>query len=194
MPGDWNSQKEKLFYYEGSVWYYKAFDYDLSSGGKRQFIHFGAANYEADVYLNGKKPGKQIGGFTGFNYEITGQLKPKENFVIVKVDNTRGLEKIPTINSDWWNYGGLTRDMSIVEMPATFIRDYLIQLDRGDKNTIPFSVTLNGPDKANQLVLIEIPEANIKTSCNNNSEGEAQKKSQLKTLSFGHPKLLICMM
>ena len=119
VPRDWNSQKEKLFYYEGSVWYYKAFDYDLSANGKRQFIYFGAANYEADVYLNGKKLGKHIGGFTPFNFEVTGKLKSKGNYLIVKVDNTRGLEKVPTINTDWWNYGGLTRDVKVVEVANT---------------------------------------------------------------------------
>ncbi len=188
VPGDWNSQKEKLFYYEGSVWYYKAFDYDLPSNGNLQFIHFGAANYEADVYLNGKKLGKHVGGFTGFSYEITGQLKPKGNFVIVKVDNTRGLEKVPTINTDWWNYGGLTRDVNIVEVPATFIQDYYIQLARSDKNTIQVSVTLNGLDKANQSVLIEIPEADIKESCTTDSEGKAQTKINTENLRLWSPE------
>jgi len=188
VPGDWNSQKEKLFYYEGSVWYYKAFDYDISSAGNRQFIHFGAANYEADVYLNGKKQGKHIGGFTGFNYEVTGQLKPTGNFVIVKVDNTRGLDKVPTINTDWWNYGGLTRDVSIVEVSATFIQDYFIQLAKGDKNTIEISILLNGPGKADQTVLIEIPEANIKASCTTDSEGKAQTKIATKNLRLWSPE------
>jgi beta-glucuronidase len=55
--------------------------------------------FETDVYLNGKKLGKHIGGFTPFNYEITGKLNPTGNFVIIKVDNKRGLEKVPTVNT-----------------------------------------------------------------------------------------------
>lgn len=61
--------------------------------GNRQLIYFDAAIYEADVYLNVKKLGKHIGGFTPFNFEITGKLKSKGNFVIVKVDNTADWKK-----------------------------------------------------------------------------------------------------
>jgi len=188
VPRDWNSQKEKLFYYEGSVWYYKNFDYPTPDAGNRQFIYFGAANYEADVYLNGKKLGKHIGGFTPFNYEISGKLKPKGNFVIVKVDNTRGLEKVPTINTDWWNYGGLTRDVKIVEVANTFIQDYYIQLADNDKNKIEISITLNGTEKANQPVTLEIPEAKIKFLVNTDSAGKAKTTITVKNIKLWSPE------
>ncbi len=188
VPRDWNSQKEKLFYYEGSVWYYKAFDYPTPAANARQFIYFGAANYEADVYLNGKKLGKHVGGFTPFNFEVTGKLKPAGNFVIVKVDNTRSLEKVPTINTDWWNYGGLTRDVKIVEVASTFIQDYYIQLSKNNANLIEVSVILNGAEKANQLVTIEIPEANIKASCTTDSEGKAKTTVPVKNLKLWSPE------
>jgi beta-glucuronidase len=188
VPRDWNSQKEKLFYYEGSVWYYKAFDYAIPTNGNRQFIYFGAVNYEADVYLNGKKLGKHLGGFTPFNYEITGKLNPEGNFVIVKVDNTRGLEKVPTINTDWWNYGGITRDVSIVEVAETFIQDYYIQLADNDRNTLDVKVVLNGPAKANQTVVIEIPEAKIKASALTNTEGIAITTVKVKDLKLWSPE------
>jgi len=188
VPRDWNSQKEKLFYYEGSVWYYKNFDYPAPAANTRQYLYFGAANYEADVYLNGKKLGKHVGGFTPFNFDITGKLNPKGNFVIVKVDNTRGLEKVPTINTDWWNYGGLTRDVKIVEVAGTFIQDYYVQLAKNDKNAIEVSVLLNGSSKANQAVTIEIPEANIKTSCTTDSEGKAKTMIAAKNLKLWSPE------
>src|SRR5690606_30528233 len=55
VPGDWNSQDEKLFYYEGTVWYKKSFDYTKVNSGNKVFVYFGAVNYIAEVYLNGKK-------------------------------------------------------------------------------------------------------------------------------------------
>ena len=188
VPRDWNSQKEKLFYYEGSVWYYKKFDYPTPTAGSRQFIYFGAANYEADVYLNGKKLGKHIGGFTPFNFEVTGKLKTEGNFVIVKVDNTRGLEKVPTINTDWWNYGGLTRDVKIVEVAGTFVQDYYIQLAKNDKSKVEVSVTLNGLDAANQSLTIEIPEANIKVNCTTNGDGKASATVVAGNLTLWSPE------
>lgn len=188
VPRDWNSQKEKLFYYEGSVWYYKAFDYDLKANDNRQFIYFGAANYEADVYLNGKKLGKHIGGFTPFNYEISGKLNPKGNFIIVKVDNTRGLEKVPTINTDWWNYGGLTRDVKIVDVAGTFIQDYYIQLADNDVKNIEVTFILNGDKKAGQTITIEIPEADITAKCTTDSQGKAKTIIPAKNLKLWSPE------
>jgi beta-glucuronidase len=188
VPRDWNSQKEKLFYYEGTIWYYKNFDYPAPTAGSRQYIYFGAANYEAEVYLNGKKLGKHVGGFTPFNFEVTGKLNPKGNFIIVKVDNTRGLEKVPTINTDWWNYGGLTRDVKIIEVAGTFIQDFYIQLADNDPKNIDVSVILNGPEKANQTVMVEIPETNLKVSFTTDSEGKAKTTLAAKNLKLWSPE------
>src|SRR5450756_657148 len=44
VPGDWNSQKKELFYYEGTVWYQRAFTYRKPASG-RVFLYIGAANY-----------------------------------------------------------------------------------------------------------------------------------------------------
>src|ERR1700734_3693923 len=44
VPGDWNTQRDSLLFYEGTVWYKHSFDFAKSSK-KRVFVHFGAANY-----------------------------------------------------------------------------------------------------------------------------------------------------
>ncbi|MFT6856308.1 MAG: beta-glucuronidase, partial [Cyclobacteriaceae bacterium] len=102
VPSDWNTQKENLFYYEGSVWYKKSFDYSKSAETNKVFAYFEAANYQTDVYLNGKKLGVHVGGFTPFNFEITQLLKEQGNFLILKIDNKRKKEGVPTLNTDWW--------------------------------------------------------------------------------------------
>ncbi len=127
VPGDWNSQHERLLFYEGTIWYKKSFDY-RKTPDTRLFVHFGAANYVADVYLNGEKIGRHEGGFTPFNFEVTERVRERGNFLIVKVDNKRRRDAVPTLNTDWWNYGGLTRQVTLVETPATFIQDYSVQL------------------------------------------------------------------
>ena len=58
-----------------------------ASPARRQFVWFGAANYHAIVFLNGKKLGEHVGGFTPFQFEVTGLLRDKGNFLIVKVDD-----------------------------------------------------------------------------------------------------------
>ena len=131
VPGDWNTQRPELYYYEGTVWYRNRFNYEMKND-KRVFLHFGAVNYEAIVFLNGKEIGQHIGGFTPFNFEVTNALKNGENSLVVKVDNKRKLEAVPTINTDWWNYGGITREVTLIETPATFVRDYYVQLKKTD--------------------------------------------------------------
>ncbi len=192
VPGDWNSQEEKLLYYEGSVWYKKSFDYAKSNNQNRVFVYFGAANYESDVYLNGKKLGKHIGGFTPFNFEITDLLKEKDNFIILKVDNKRTKEGVPTLNTDWWNYGGITRDVKIIETPATFIRDYFIQLDPANPQQIKGYVQLDGKISVNKEIKVSIPEIGLSTTVTSNNQGRADidfTAKKLKRWSLEEPKL-----
>lgn len=172
VPGDWNSQDNKLLYYEGTIWYRRLFNYSKASANNRIFVHFGAINYESDVYLNEKKLGKHIGGFTPFDYEITNLLKEKDNSLIVKVDNKRKREAVPTLNTDWWNYGGITRDVNIVEVANTFIQDYLVQLRKGTENEIEGYVQLNGTN-LKQTIKINIPELNISAEARADSSGKA---------------------
>ncbi len=186
VPGDWNSQEEKLFYYEGTIWYRKLFDYQMSSPDKRAFVYFGAVNYESDVYLNGKKLGKHIGGFTPFSYEITSLLREKGNSLVVKVDNKRRMEGVPTLNTDWWNYGGITRDVAVVEVPSTFIQDYSIQLKDGSTQEIVGFVQLDGAP-VNRQIRIEIPDLRISEEFICNSEGRAEINLNAKKLELWSP-------
>ncbi len=171
VPGDWNSQKEKLFYYEGTVWYKKSFEYNKAQGNNRVFLYFGASNYKTEVYFNGHKLGTHIGGFTPFQYEVTTHLRPQENHLIVKVDNKRLKEGVPTLNTDWWNYGGITREVKLIETPATLIANYNIQLSKSDSSLIEGSVELNGNKRAGKNVTLSIPELKIKKTLTTTAAG-----------------------
>ena len=171
VPGDWNTQRAELYYYEGTVWYRRRFVYTPGKGN-RQFLHFAAVNYEAIVFVNGREIGRHVGGFTPFNFEVTGLIKPGENSVVVKVDNKRIPEGVPTINTDWWNYGGITRQVNLVETPATFIRDYYVQLKKNEKNIITGWVQLDGIDTG-QNVRIEIPGLHINREVHADRNGYA---------------------
>ncbi len=159
VPGDWNTQKEKLFFYEGTVWYKKSFGYQKKNSG-RVFLYFGAANYESIVYLNGEKLGSHLGGFTPFNFEITDKIKDGDNFIVVKVDNKRLAEGVPTLNTDWWNYGGITRDVKLIETPDQFVPDYFVQLKKGSADTIAGWIRTDGMKNKKNISLL-IPELKI---------------------------------
>lgn len=85
VPGDWNTQRESLLFYEGPLWYQRSFSYHKRSGA-REFLYFGAANYFARVWLNGKALGEHVGGFTPFDFDATDQLNDGENSVVVEVE------------------------------------------------------------------------------------------------------------
>ena len=189
VPGDWNTQRESLFFYEGTVWYRKTFDYPRKPG-TRLFLYFGAANYQAIVYLNGEQLGSHTGGYTPFAFEITGKTREKGNSVVVKVDDKRHREDVPTVNTDWWNYGGLTRGVSLVEVPETFVEDYMVQLKKGSTDTLAGWVKLNG-GRARQQVTIRIPEAGVSVTVATDANGYAALSvpAKLTLWSPENPKL-----
>jgi len=193
VPGDWNTQRPELMWLEGSVWYRKSFDFDKAAAqraGKRTFVYFGAANYRADVFLNGKKIGTHEGGFTPFQFELTDALQQGENRLLVQVNNERRADGLPARGFDWFNYGGLTRDVDLVETPATYIRDYFIQLSPGMQQRVDGWVKVEG-NAARQLVRVRIAELGIDVRTRTDDEGRARIRfeSRLTLWSPQHPKL-----
>ncbi|MBV5281346.1 MAG: glycoside hydrolase family 2 [Paludibacter sp.] len=189
VPGDFNSQMPELTYLEGTVWYKKEFRYTVTAG-KRLFVHFGAVNYLADVYLNGEKIGVHEGGFTPFQFEITTNVKEGANSLIVKVDNKRLKNGLPGIGYDWFNYGGITRDVHLVETGATYIEDYHIQLRKGSSKEVLGWIKLNGEGKQ-QRIKVRIPELGLKYSTKSDNSGVAKLNfsSAFKLWSPDSPKL-----
>ena len=225
IPSDWNTQDEKLFFYEGTVWFYKQFGFtpnpspvgegNLKDKGVRRLLYFGAVNYDAHVYVNGQHVGQHIGGFTPFNYDVTDLLKDGENTVIVKVDNKRHAEDVPTQIFDWWNYGGITRDVKLVTVPAVYLEDYSLSLEKvksegvksegvksegvkseGVKSekyrTISFTAKLNKAE-AGQQVTLSIPELKIEKTFTTDTEGNVNSQfsilnSQLKKFQLWTPE------
>jgi beta-glucuronidase len=171
VPGDWNSQRDDLLFYEGSVWYKRTFAYSLPMG-RRLFLRFGAVNYLARVYLNGQALGEHRGGFTPFVFEITGKTRSQHNVLIVQVDNRRELAGVPGPMTDWWNYGGLTRDVDLIETPQVYIDDYFLQLQPGRRDRVAGWVRIDGA-RATQHVRVDIPAANIRYTLVTDARGYA---------------------
>ncbi|MEM9513835.1 MAG: glycoside hydrolase family 2 TIM barrel-domain containing protein [Actinomycetota bacterium] len=128
VPGDWNTQDERLLYYEGTVWYRRHIDVDASMAGAcgpgtRLFVSIGAANHTARVFLDGEELATHVGGFGPFAVEVTERLSVGRHSLVVQVDNRREPDRIPAMRSDWWNFGGLTRAVELVATPPVFLRD-----------------------------------------------------------------------
>lgn len=185
VPGDWNSQRPELDLYEGTLWYGRHIT-AAPAPGKRRFLYFGAVSYRCRVYLNGKRIGEHEGGFTPFQLEVSDLLKEGDNFLAVEVNNRRSKENIPALSFDWWNYGGITRDVMLVSVPDRYIRDYFIRLDKMCADKIDIDVTLSEAC-AGQSVQVEIPELGVKASLEADATGVASGSVKVKKLTRWSP-------
>ena len=191
VPGDWNTQTDLLYYYEGPLWYERKFEAPAIKPGTRVFFHIGAANYRAKLWVNGQHICDHEGGFTPFDCEVTAALKSGQNSAVINVDNTRIADGVPTLNTDWWNYGGLTRDVSLVSVPDAFIDDYDLHLSRTDRKTIQGYVHLEHASSASRIH-ISIPALKIDTDATTDASGRAPISLNTQNLQLwapGTPKL-----
>ena len=171
VPGDWNTQRASLLFYEGPMWYEKDFTYQPKEH-THVFLHVGAANYHSWFWLNGEKVCEHEGGYTAFNCEVTSALQSGSNFVVAAVDNTRHEDNVPTLETDWWNYGGLTREVSLIEVPETFIDQYDLHLERGEGSAIAGWVHVMGAHTG-EKVEVEIPELGAHATASAGEDGKA---------------------
>jgi beta-glucuronidase len=190
VPGDWNTQRADLLMYEGTIWYEKTFSYHPKAG-TRVFLYVAGANYLSRLGVNRSVVCDHEGGFTPYDCEITSLLKEGENFVVIQVNNVRRKENVPTLSTDWWNYGGLTRDVELIEVPQRFIQDYLVQLKPYSREHIQGWVKLSEDSGAHE-VTVRIPELGLEKSFITGANGIAPisfSTSRLKLWSPADPKL-----
>ncbi len=151
VPGDFNSQVPELKYYEGNIWYQRTFETEKKEG-RRQFLYFAGVSYETKVWLNGIEVGQHEGGFTPFQFDVTEQLKDGVNDLVVLVNNKRRPDGIPAMSFDWWNYGGILRDVFLVNRLSVHIRDYKVQLNPDGKGITGY-VQLDGANSPQEVTL-----------------------------------------
>ena len=159
VPGDWNTQDERLHYYEGTVWYRRKVSVtadQVASG--RVFLHVGAANHTSRVFLDGVELAVHVGGFGPYAVELTGRLDAGEHSLVIQVDNRRERDRIPAMRSDWWNFGGITRSVDLVFVPDTFLRHAWLTM--APDGRVVGGVEVDGSE---EMVRIRIPELRVDT-------------------------------
>jgi beta-glucuronidase len=186
VPGDWNTQRASLLYYEGPMWYERDFSY-AAKPHDHVYLRVGAANYRSWFWVNGQKVCEHEGGYTAFACDVTAALHDGSNFVVVAVDNTRHEDNVPTLQTDWWNYGGLIREVSLIEVPETFIDQYDLHLDRGEGSVIEGWVhVMDGPP--GEQVEVSIPELGAKAAAITDADGKALVRMSVNGLQRWTPE------
>jgi beta-glucuronidase len=154
LPQSFLTHSPDMRRYNGLVWYQRHFTAHEKSG-ERAFLRFGAVDYHAYVYVNGKFVGDHLGGFTPFAFEVTRLLRKGDNQITVGADSERTAADVPPVVTDWENYGGITRPVSLVITPPTYIDDAWVRLTR--EGRIAATIKLDGLAAGAREVRVRIP-------------------------------------
>jgi beta-glucuronidase len=151
----------------------------------------GAANYKTTVTFNSEILGEHLGGFTPFSFEVTDLIKETDNFLIIGVSNARKTEYIPTKVTDWFNHGGITRDVKLIETPKSFINNYFVSLDKTtltQKNKIiDIKIEWEG-EESNEKAQLIIPELGVEKEVELKANALNEFSIQVKNLELWSPE------
>ncbi|MCR5754278.1 MAG: glycoside hydrolase family 2, partial [Acetatifactor sp.] len=157
LPASWNTVAPEYKIYDGSMIFTRKFMY--RSEEENVYLKIGAVNYLCRVFINGEYVGMHRGGSTPAFFDVTGYLK-EYNRIVIQADSTRRPEQVPTENTDWFNYGGIYRDIELIRVPKIFIRDFKIALEPdGTFHKISANLTLS--EKVNATAKLTIAELNV---------------------------------
>jgi hypothetical protein len=138
VPGTWNEGQNVSvpWDYEGVCWYRHKIEVSPNWAGENVRLRFMAIYLIADVWLNDTYLGNHKGGYTQFTFDVSKVLnyaKPTENVLIVRVDNTKRSYQAPGASIDWWNCGGITRDVYLEKYPKVYLKKVTVKtLDISD--------------------------------------------------------------
>ena len=168
LPHTWNATDtvdSTPGYRRNASWYRRTLSSDSAIGrDKRAILYFEGANLETEVYVNGKLAGEHIGGYLGFEIEITDFLKPRrENELMVRVSNRYNPNLVPSQKADFFIHGGITRDLWLKTPPNDYISRVIIDTPQVSAEVASTSVTVatklssSGSQKINLVASLLAP-------------------------------------
>jgi beta-galactosidase len=121
-------------YYQGPGWYRKNLSIDNPYPNGRTILHFEGAGQKTDVYVYTQQVGSHLGGYDEWQVDITDAvrdfLQSKDAArlngkipLIIRCDNSRNTEQIPSDLSDFTIYGGIYRYLNLVYLPSLALSD-----------------------------------------------------------------------
>lgn len=185
VPGAWNEQKDELFFYQGSIWLFKKFNFNIDPN-KLNHLYIGASNFSTKIFLNGERVGQFNSGYTAFNFDISDYLIDGENVLLVQINANLSENSVPTKKTDWWPYGGLVGDVLIVNTPKIFIENAYVQISDLQKKQLNFRAKLNLNKNMNIKLIID--ELNLQRSFTTNKNGEIDEFIKFKNIDLWSPE------
>lgn len=136
---------------ENRLWYRRTFEIPGKWSGKNVLLHFGAVDWEATVWVNGKEMGTHRGGYDPFSFDITDALKDsgRQEIVLSVWDPTdagsqpRG-KQVRKPNGIWYTaVTGMWQTVWLEPVPKTYISRLILEPDI-DTATLKLQVEIGG--------------------------------------------------
>ena len=185
-PSNWSMVKPEWRYFEGAGWYTRWIEHVPDRQRPVTLLRVGAANYQTRVFLNGRFIGTHLGGSTPFCVDLSAHLQPGTNRLQLQVDNRRELDRVPMRHVDWFNHGGIYRELALLKLPAVFIRS--AQASWSPQTGLVFKVRLH--QAVNAVVRCRIEALNLDCAVQVvNGYGQASVDIQPRLWSLEDPHL-----
>ncbi|CAM5413512.1 beta-glucuronidase [Streptomyces coeruleorubidus] len=144
----------------GVAWYQRDVRVPRGWAGERVVLRFGSVTHAAQVYVDDRLVAEHVGGYTPFEADLTGIVRPGAEFrLTVGVDNRLTNETIPpgTVTTgpdgrerqsylhDFYNYAGIARPVRLCSTPPTFVEDVTVVTGRdGAAGVVDYRVETGG--------------------------------------------------
>lgn len=172
LPHSWNNEDVMDMepgYRRSASWYKKHLNIPIIDPDQKYVLYFEGSNIKTKIFVNGKKAGHHIGGYIGFEIDITKYINEGKNEILVYVDNGYDPEVIPSQKSDFFIYGGITRDIWLLTFPKSHIGPIQITTPHVDHKKASLSILTtienqDDKDKFKVKATLINPEGQIITS------------------------------
>lgn len=166
LPHSWNSLDATDVipgYRRSGSWYKKTIDISIKKNTIYE-LYFEGVNITSEVYVNNKKVGGHIGGYIGFTINISNAIQNGKNEILVRADNSYNPEVIPSQKSDFFIFGGITRDVFLQTKPKSFLTNLKYTTPKVSKKsaTLTGSVSIEN-EFLNRKIQITLVDKNGKT-------------------------------
>jgi len=200
LPHTWNALDATDLqpgYRRSGSWYKKDVNIPTIVTGQTYQLYFEGVNITSKVYVNGRHVGGHIGGYIGFTIDITADVTVGSNEILVRVDNSYDIEVIPSQKSDFFIFGGITRDVWLETLTKQHLSNLKITTPNvsNENADLKASVSVNN-STVNTSVLAILSDANgnqvatkkFKVS-HNSSEINFKALKTIKLWDTDHPNL-----
>lgn len=191
----WDAVDNSPGYRRDASWYQKEIFVEAYKDAQ-YLLYFEGVNITSDVYINGERAGGHIGGYVGFEIDITSLIKKgQKNMIAIRVDNSYNPDVIPSQKADFFIYGGITRDVWLKILPEVNFKNIQVRTPQVSATSASTNLKIDFHNSykldKNYFVQSKIvdPSSNVVVTEKTVNATEIKKGNILSLPKIEHPKL-----